>query len=388
MTTADLTEHRFVRDRTTLFLYAALGVFGALQVVPGLVAPALRDEFGYGYTLTSLHLSLFAVLGLLSGIAGPWLDRRLGRRTVLLLGVAGMSVAVAAVTVGQVAAATLAAVGVAGLLGTLIVLTVQAALADHHGDRRAVAFAESNVIASVGSTSAPLAVGAAAAALGSWRWGVLALAVGGVAVALCSRGTRVPSMAEVVDADAVPGGRLPGAARTGVALLFTGVTLEWGVGYWGATYLREEVDLSRSTAVTAMTGFFAAMLVGRALGGWLVRTVDAARLVGAGQATVAAGLVLHAATTSAPVALAGLVLLGLGIAVLFPLSLALAVGAAPDRAALVSSRCIVAGSTAVLLGPLVVGQLADRVGLRPAMLVLPVVTVAGALLLARLVRQR
>jgi len=308
---------------------------------------------------------------------------------VLLTGVAGMGVAVAAITAGQTAAATLAAAGAAGLLGTLIVLTVQAALADHHGDRRAVAFAESNVIASVGSTSAPLAVGAAAAALGSWRWGVLALGVTGVLVALASRGTRVPSMLEVPDvADAPPPGRLPGAARTGVALLFTGVVLEWAVSYWGATYLREEVELSRSAAVTAMTCFFAAMLVGRTLAGWLVRTVDAARLVAAGLATVAAGLALHAVTTSTPVALAGLVLLGLGIAALFPMSLALAVGAAPDRAALVSSRCIVAGSTAVLLGPLVVGQLADRVGLRPALLVLPVVALAGAGLLLRLVRVR
>ena len=389
MTTADLREHRFTRDRTTLLLYAALGVFGALQVVPGLVVPALRDELGYGYTLASLHVSLFAALGLVAGIAGPWLDRRYGRRTVLIAGVAGMSVAIAALPAGKVPVATLAAAGVAGLLGTLIVLTVQAALADHHGDRRAVAFAESNVIASVGSTAAPLAVGAAAALLGSWRWGVLALAAGGLVVALASRGTPVPSMLEVPDVtDAPPPGRLPTAARTGVALLFTGVVLEWSVSYWGATYLREEVALSRSGAVTAMTCFFAAMLVGRATGGWLVRTVDPARLVAAGLATVATGLALHALSTAAVPALAGLVLLGLGISVLFPFALALAVGAAPDRASLVSSRCIVAGSAAVLLGPLVVGQLADSVGLRPALLLLPVVTAAAAVLLLRLVRTR
>jgi MFS family permease len=389
VTTPELARHPFVRDRTTLLLYAALGVFGALNVVPGLVAPALRDEFGYGYTLASLHLSLFAALGLVSGLVGPWLDRRYGRRAVLLLGVLGMAGATAAFTAGRVAAATLLAAAVAGLLGTLVILAVQAGLADHHGERRSVAFAESNVVASIGSTAAPLVVGAAAAALGSWRWGVLALAATGLLVALAARGTGVPSRQdEAADTGPAPTGPLPTAARAGVLLLFTGVVLEWSVSYWGATYLREVVGLERARAVTAMTVFFAAMLVGRAAGGWLVRTVDAARLVAAGLVTVAVGIALHVTSTATPVVLVALALLGLGIAVLFPLSLALAVDAAPDRAALVSSRCIVAGSTAVLLGPLVVGQLADTVGLRPALLVMPVVTVAGGLLLLRLVRSR
>ena len=51
---------RFVRDRTTQLLYAALCAFGALQTVPSLATPALRDEFGYSYGLSSAHLSVFA----------------------------------------------------------------------------------------------------------------------------------------------------------------------------------------------------------------------------------------------------------------------------------------------------------------------------------------
>ena len=75
------------------------------------------------------------------------------------------------------------------------------------------------------------------------------------------------------------------------------------------------------------------------------------------------------------------VLLGLGISVLFPLGLSLAIAAAPRAAATVSGRCVTAGSLAVLLGPLVVGRLADVVGLRQALLVLPVTALAAAPLL-------
>jgi MFS family permease len=378
---------RFTRDRTTLLLYAALGVFGGLQVVPGLITPALRSELGYGYTLASLHVTAFAALGIVAGLLAPRLDRTLGRRAVLLLGLLGMAGGIAALSAGRMPVATLAAAAVAGLLGTLIIVAVQSALSDHHGEHRAVAFAESNVVASVGATTAPLVVGAAAAALGSWRWGVLALAATGLLVALGARGRPVPSVAADPRAR-VDGGPLPTVARLGVGLVFTGVVLEWSVSYWGATYLREVVALERAAAVTAMSVFFGAMLVGRVAGGVLVRRRDPAGIVAWGLALTGAGLLLHATSTSPTVALPALVLLGLGIAVLFPLGLALAVGGAPDRAAVVSSRCIVAGSSAVLLGPLLVGQLADAVGLRTALGVLPLVALGAALLLARLVRVR
>lgn len=387
---AALQPPRFSRDRTTLLLYAALGVFGALQVVPGLVTPALRDELGYGYTLASLHLSAFAGLGVLAGLAGPALDRRFGRRAVLVAGLLGLGGGAAALTAGRAPVATLAAAGLAGLLGTLVLITVQAALSDHHGEHRAVAFSESNVLASAGAAAAPLAVGAAAAALGSWRWGVLALAAGGLVVSIVAGRVRVPSSLALVEpaSTARSERRLPPAARAGVGLVFAGVVLEWSVSYWGATYLREVAALERAAAVTGMTLFFAAMVAGRVLGGVLVRRTDAARLVAAGLVTTGLGLALHTTSTAPVVALAGLVLLGLGISVLFPLSLSLAVAAAPDRSAVVSGRCVVVGSSAVLLGPLVVGQLADAVGLRPALGLLPVVAVVAAVLLARVVRLR
>jgi len=45
---------------------------------------------------------------------------------------------------------TVSATLVMGLFGGVLLVSVQAALADHHGEARAIAFAESNVIASVG----------------------------------------------------------------------------------------------------------------------------------------------------------------------------------------------------------------------------------------------
>lgn len=369
----------FVRDRTTLVLYASLAVFGALQTVPSLAMPALRDELGYGYGLSSAHLSLFAIGSVAAGLVGAGLSRRYGRRVVLVVGLLGFATGALLLTAGRASWATLGACLVAGGIGTLVLIAVQAGLADHHGDQRAVAFAESNAMASVGTTAAPLLVGGLAALTGSWRWGVAVVALGAVAVAVAAGGTRIP---EPHAEQARPcGARLPRAAVAGIALVFSGVVLEWSVSFWGATYLRDVVGLSRPTAVTSMSLFFGAMLTGRVVGAVLARRVTAERLLVAALATCAAGLVAATASTSTATSLSALVLLGLGISVLFPLGLSLAVAAAPDQAARVSGRCVTAGSVAVLLGPLVVGRLADVVGLRQALLVLPLTALAAVPLL-------
>ena len=369
----------FVRDRTTLVLYAALGALGTLQTVPSLATPSLREELGLGYGVASAHLSMFAVGGIVAGLVGVRLTRLLGRRGVLVLGLAGAATGALGLTAGRAAWATLLACLVLGGLANLVLVAVQAGLADHHGERRAVAFAESNVVASTGTTVAPLLVGGLTAATGSWRWGVGALALLGLAAALTARTAHVPTPSSEVAAG--PRVRLPPRARAAVAMVGCGVLLEFSVAFWGATYLREVVGLPGPTAVTAMVCFFGAMLVGRVVGAVLTRTLPPAPLLLASLATVTVGTTVGATGTATASSLAALSLLGLGIALLFPLGLSLAVAAAPHASAAVSGHCVTAAAAAILVGPLVVGRSADLVGLRPALLLLPVVTAVAALLL-------
>jgi len=73
-------------------------------------------------------------------------------------------------------------------------------------------------------------------------------------------------------------------------------------------------------------------------------------------------LLLQAVGTAPATSLAGLAVLGLGVSVLFPMGLSLAVAGAPLRAALISGRCITAGAVAVLLGPLAAAGSPTRSG--------------------------
>jgi fucose permease len=71
------------------------------------------------------------------------------------------------------------------------------------------------------------------------------------------------------------------------------------------------------------------------------------------------------------VAIAGVFIIGLGIAPLYPLASTFAVGAASEAKDLASVRLTVAFGLSLLLAPIALGALADEVGLGAAHLALP-----------------
>ncbi len=79
--------------------------------------------------------------------------------------------------------------------------------------------------------------------------------------------------------------------------------------------------------------------------------------------------------------MAGLFICGLGVANLFPLSLALTLAAAPGHTDAVNARTQLLGGILVISTPLVLGKLADSLGLTAAFTVEPLLIVTSALLL-------
>ena len=94
-----------------------------------------------------------------------------------------------------------------GVGGGLLLVTIQAALADHHGERRAVALTEANVAASVAYVVLIGALSLAAAPDAGWRVALLAsLAV----PALAWWSNRRLAIDAPPPSRAARGGRLPG----------------------------------------------------------------------------------------------------------------------------------------------------------------------------------
>jgi MFS family permease len=358
--------------------------FALLQALLGSVVPYLRRELDVGYTVASFHLAALAVGGVAAGLASRRVEFASSRRVLIALGVTGMAAGGVGLAAASTVAGTIGASLLMGATGTWTLVGAQAALADRHGERRAVALGEANVAASLGAFSVPLIVATGEATGVSWR---LAPAVGALLGALLVWRVWASGVHESPVAGTHQSGRLPGSARVALVLVFCVVCAEWSVSFWGASFVDDQVGLSTDAAVTLSSLFFAAVLAGRVVGSTLVRRIAPERLIAASLAVAAAGFPFLWLAGSTVGAGAGLVLVGLGIANLFPLSAAMIFAAAPGRTTLASGRAVTAGAAAVLTAPLVLGQVADLSGLRTAFAVVPVFLAIGAAALALIARR-
>jgi fucose permease len=78
------------------------------------------------------------------------------------------------------------------------------------------------------------------------------------------------------------------------------------------------------------------------------------------------GFVAFWTTNIAALGMAGLFVIGLGVAGMYPLLLSMAIGAAQGNTTQASARATLASGTAILALPLVLGRLADMTGIRQA----------------------
>jgi MFS family permease len=124
----------FQRNRFTWLAYLLLAFYGYFLNILGPITPFLKDELKLSYTVSSLHFTAFAIGMLLAGLGGHWLIERVGRGRALWIGASGMSLGVFLLLAGKIPAITISASFLMGLIGSLILAIVPAALSDQHGE--------------------------------------------------------------------------------------------------------------------------------------------------------------------------------------------------------------------------------------------------------------
>src|SRR5215210_6051473 len=364
----------FRRDRLTWVAYVVLAWFAYLQAAPGLVIGHLRDELGLSYSTGGLHVAAFAGGALIAGVVAARLERALGRRTLFWSAAVLLGAGTIGLTAGRVATATVGSVLVMGFGGGLLLVTIQAALAEHHGERRAVALAEANVAASIAYVVLIGVLSLTAALDAGWRIALLA----SLAVPLLAWWGNRRLAIDAPPPSPVAQGRLPGVFWIAAVMLFCTTAAEWCVTAWGSTFVEDAAGVSADTAVTLMAGYFGGVLAGRALGSRLARRHDPALLLAVALAVTAAGFAILWPSTGPAQALVGLSLLGIGLGNLYPMGMSVTVALAPERAALASGRAVMMTSFAGLLAPVTVGTLADATSLNAALGVVPVLLLLAA----------
>jgi MFS family permease len=166
-------------------------------------------------------------------------------------------------------------------------------------------------------------------------------------------------------ADAPAGARRPTAVLVVLGAV-AGCTAfgEGALTDWGALLLRQELGAPSTLAAAGYAGFSLAMAFGRLAGGRLLQAWGERRLLVGGALLAAVGALAAVTTATLEVALAGFVVVGLGLANVFPLAIARAglLGGAPGIA-----LATTVGYTGLLGGPPAIGFVADVAGLPVAL---------------------
>ena len=160
-----------------------------------------------------------------------------------------------------------------------------------------------------------------------------------------------------------------------IALIaFFGLLSEGEMEQWSGVYLLRTLELPALLGASGVAVFYGAMAVGRLGSAWTIgRFGNRRTLLGAGALT-AAGMALALVTRQPPVVVAGFLLVGLALSAVVPIAFSAAGDHAPDRAGGAISVVTTLGYGGFLLGPVLVGGLAELFGLR---LALGVVALAG-----------
>ncbi|HEX2909756.1 MAG TPA: MFS transporter [Chloroflexia bacterium] len=153
-------------------------------------------------------------------------------------------------------------------------------------------------------------------------------------------------------------------------LAFCVLLVEGAISDWSAVYLREAFGSPPTEAAAAFVAFSLLMTIGRLTGDYLTLRFGPARIVQGGGLLALAGLLLFVLSPLPFVAIAGCALIGAGIACPFPL----VISAAARNSTLAPGRAISAMATVgycgTLLGPPLIGTLAELFSLRGALTLL------------------
>jgi MFS family permease len=371
--------------------------FAAHAVLSGLLGPwipQIKVQAGLDASGLGIALTGFAV-GLLAGtrLADPAI-RRWGGRRVVRGGIPAMGVGFALLpAAGGLASLTLLFLGIGILAGLIdVAMNIEAVAVERRFERRVMS-------AIHGTWSVALFVGAALASVGIAA-GVpieIHLPISAAVVVLVSsvflrwlpEGREAP---EEATAETREDASVPRRSSTRVLLLLClvagGSFLVEGIAVeWSAVFLRESVGAASSAVGLGVVAFSAGMAASRFVGDRLVVRFGqpVVARVGASSAFAALSAMLIVPRLLPSVVALGIVGLGLGPVV--PLAFRTAGRTRRPGHASALPLVVTAGYTGSIVGPLLVGFIADLASLRIAFLV-PVVASAASALAAGATRDR
>ena len=379
-------------NRTQLFWAACAGifVFGIVLAVLGVMfgLPEMRERLGVNLVQQGdVLLCLFFGVLLSTLISGPVIDSH-GNKVVLTVSALLVTVALLLFSVAGSFPAAAASGLLLGFGGGGLNTSANALVADLYMDNRGAMLNALGTFFGVGALVVPLAV-----SLIAGIFTIPQLLVGAAALSgLLTVGylfVRFPRPAETVGFSILASIR---AAKYPGVLLFAAILLcqsgnESSIGGWTSTYVGT-LGASPRTATLILSGYWAALMLGRLAGAKILGSISKPRLILASAIGSIIGCAVLLASSSIPMLAIGAIIVGLSFATIYPTVLAIAADRYQRLAGTIFGFLFAVGLIGGMLFPWLIGHLAQRYGVRSGM-VMPMIGATIVTILAlNLARQR
>ena len=346
--------------------YAAFVSIGLPDGLLGVAAPSILGEFGLGPPALGALLASYTAGYLVVSLASGTILARRGVGAVLARSCFVTGISLLGYTLAPRWAVLVACGALAGLGAGAIDAGLNTFAATRHGVRTLNWL---HACYGLGTTSGPVLMGAVLAAGHSWRPGYVIVGLGQLALAACFAATRVrwpPAGATAAGAGLASSLRDTLTDRTvwpGAATFFAYAGIEAATGVWSFALFTEARAVSPGLAAACVSAYWASFTLGRVvLGAIAERVAIRAFLRACVLATLAGSAILWAAPGA--IGLAGLVLIGLGCAPIFPSLMAVTPArVGPSHAANAIGLQVCAATIGASALPAVVGIAAARAGL-------------------------
>lgn len=345
--------------------------------------PDVKQTLGLSEGALSIGLLSMAIGALLSQPTAGWVIGKVGSRKVtMVMALANCAALILPGFATSLPLLMLALFAYGASNGALdVAMNAQAALVERRY-RRPIMNSFHALWSVGGLIGAAIGGVAASRLLGTGPHFVIAAVAGLVVMVVAFRGL-------IPDGPAASSSHEPAFALPTRALLPMGIVAlcalisEGAIGDWGAIYLREGLGSTAGMAAVGYSVFALMMAGGRFAGDWLATRFGSGNVVRAGGGLVVAGIGLVLISTMPAVAIVGYGLVGAGVSCIFPLIMSAAArtpGVAPGVGI---AAMATAGYTGFLLGPPIIGGIAELFSLRGAFAVLALFGVVIMLLGAR-----
>ena len=390
LTSASLGRQRIGSFGRTYWLtdvrrsYIDQAALGYLIYLLGAVNAFLAVALSLSDAEAGLHSSTMAIGIIGASLGAHRLDDRFGVRAVHFAALGSVVLAALVIAWAPAFAATLLGALVLGAGCGLLLGHVNTSVSAAGGVRALVQFTRATLVSMLFSVTVPVVIGIGIAIGAGWQFVVMpAMVLVGLA-ALATRGR--PTRPE---GDPPIHGSLPREFWLPWLLIVLVVCIEFGVLFWAAFMVERSTGVSLADATLTISVFISGVILARmAVSIHAIGRTDAVLLLRISLVLAFIGSLLVWASSDYASSTAAMLVGGLGLGVLYPVSASVTLATAPTQPALASGRVVMATGVALMLAPVILGIAADLTGVVTAWLLVPGICLASLMLTIPLARVR